>query len=185
VPAGEITILLNQWRRGSREAEDRLFTLVTPHLLRLAHRLMKGERKGHTLPPAGLVSEAYFRLVAAKDRDWQSRQHFFAIAARAMRRYLIDYARRRPDAHFVALEGIEDWLPAASAQVNLALTINGLLDKLAETKPKWCEVVEMKFILGLTDEETAEALHLSLHTMQRMWNKARRWLFEQLEPGHA
>jgi RNA polymerase sigma factor (TIGR02999 family) len=185
VPAGEITLLLDQWRRGSREVENRLFALVMPDLLRLAHHFMKGERKGHTLSPAGLVSEAYFRLVKAKDRDWRSRQHFFAIAARAMRRYLIDYARGRPDAAFVALEGIEGWLPAASAQVTLALTIDGLLDKLGETKPEWCQIVEMKFFLGLTDEETAEALHMKLKTMQRRWHEARQWLFEQLEPGHA
>ena len=185
MPPGEITLLLDQWRRGSREAENSLFALVMPDLVRLARHFMKGERPGHTLQSRDLVNEIYFRLVAAKDRDWQGRKHFFAIAARAMRRYLIDHARGRPDAHFVALEGIEDWLPAASAQVNLALTIDGLLDKLGETKPEWCQIVEMKFFLGLTDEEVAEALHMKPRTMQRMWRDARQWLFEQLEPGHA
>ena len=182
---GDITRLLNEWRRGSREAENHLFALVMPDLRRLAHHFMKGERKGHTLQATELVGQIYGRLVAAKDRDWQNRQHFFAIAARAMRRYLIDHARGRPDAHFVALEGIEDLLPATSAQVNLALTIDGLLDRLGETQPEWCQIVEMKFFLGLTDEEAAEALGMKLHTMQRRWHDARQWLFERMEPGHA
>jgi RNA polymerase sigma-70 factor (ECF subfamily) len=185
VPPGEITLLLDQWRRGSREAENSLFTLVMPDLRRLARYFMKGERKGHSLDPTELVDQIYLRLVAAKDRDWQSRQHFFAIAARAMRRYLIDHARGRPDADFVALEGMEDLLRASGAKVELALTVDRLLDRLGETNPEWCQVVEMKFFLGLTDEEAAEALHMKLRTMQRMWRDARQWLFERAEPGHA
>jgi RNA polymerase sigma-70 factor (ECF subfamily) len=183
-PPGDITLLLNEWRHGSREAEDHLFALVLPDLRRLAHHFMKGERKGHTLEPTELVDQIYFRLIAAKDRDWQSRQHFFAIAARAMRRYLIDHARGRPNADFVALDVIEDFFPAGGAKVDLALTVDGLLNQLAEINAKWCQVVEMKFFLGLTDEEAAEALGVKLRTMQRMWRDARQWLFERMEPGH-
>ena len=95
-PMGDITHLLHQWRAGSREAENQLFTLVFPNLRRLAHYLMQRERKDHSLQATELVDELYFRLVAAKERDWQNRKHFFAIAARAMRRYLIDHARGRP-----------------------------------------------------------------------------------------
>src|SRR5690349_15375784 len=109
---GDITLLLHKWRAGSRTAENELFALVVPKLRRLAHYLMKGELKGHTLQPTELVDQIYLRLVNAKDRDWRNRQHFYAIAARAMRRYLIDHARGRPDAEFVALEGIENLLPA-------------------------------------------------------------------------
>src|SRR5262249_22651542 len=101
---GDITQLLNRWREGSREAENELFALVLPNLRRLAHYLMKGERKGHSLEPTELVDQIYFRLVAAKNRDWQSRQHFFAIAGRAMRRHLIDHARARPHVELIALE---------------------------------------------------------------------------------
>src|SRR6187551_1583182 len=97
---GDVTQLLQQWREGSREAEAELFELVLPNLRRLAHYLMKGERKGHSLQPTELVDQIYFRLVAARDRDWRNRQHFFAIAGRAMRRHLIDHARGRPDAEF-------------------------------------------------------------------------------------
>ena len=185
VPPGDITVLLDEWRNGSREAENRLFALVMPDLRHLAHHFMKRERKGHTLQATELVNQIYLRLVAAKDRDWQSRQHFFAIAARAMRRYLIDHARGRPDAEFVALDGIVGVLPAASPKVDLAVTIDGLLDKLSQTHPEWSQVVEMKFFLGLTDEEAADALGMKLRSMQRMWHEARQWLFERLEPGHA
>jgi RNA polymerase sigma factor (TIGR02999 family) len=181
---GDITLLLHQWRAGSREAEDELFRLVLPNLRRLAQYMMKGERKGHSLQATELVTQIYLRLVAAKDRDWQSRQHFFAIAARAMRRYLIDHARARPNAEFVPLEGIEHGLPAVNVKLDTALSIDRLLDQLAKTKPEWCTVVEVKYFLGLTDEEAAEALGLRLRTMQRMWRDARQWLFERLEPGH-
>jgi RNA polymerase sigma factor (TIGR02999 family) len=182
---GDITQLLHRWRDGSREAENELFNLVVPDLRRLARYLMKGERKGHTLQATELVDQIYLRLVRAKDRDWQNRGHFFAIAGRAMRRYLIDHARGRPDAEFVALEGIREFLPADSAKVDLALTVDQLLNQLAETQPEWCRLVEVKYFLGLTDEEAAEALGLKLRTMQRMWLDARQWLFTHSEPGSA
>jgi RNA polymerase sigma factor (TIGR02999 family) len=181
-PAGDITILLQQWREGSRDAENQLFNIVVPNLRSLAHYLMKGERRGHSMQATELVNQIYFRLVAAKDRDWRNRRHFFAIAARAMRRYLIDHARGRPDAEFVALEGIEDLLPASSPRVDVAITVDRLLESLGETNPDWCMVVEMKYFLGLTDEEAAEAMGIKLRTMQRMWSDARQWLFERIDP---
>ena len=182
---GEITQLLHDWRDGSREAENELFALVLPNLRRLAHYLMKGERKGHSLQPTELVDQVYFRLVEAKDRDWENRRHFFAIAGRAMRRHLIDHARGRPDAEFIALEGIQNLLAADSAKVDLAITVDRLLEQLAATKPEWCTLVEVKYFLGLTDVEAAEALGMKLRTMQRMWLDARKWLFEQTESGNA
>jgi RNA polymerase sigma factor (TIGR02999 family) len=184
-PMGDITQLLQAWRAGDREAENELFALVLPNMRRLAHYLMKRERKGHTLQPTELVDQVYFRLVAAKDRDWQNRQHFYAIAARAMRRYLIDYARGRPNAEFVALEGMDNFIKADSAKLDLAVTIDRLLDQLGETKPEWCMLVEVKYFLGLTDEEAAETLGLKLRSMQRMWREARQWLYEHMESGNA
>ena len=181
---GDITYLLRKWREGSSDAENELFALVLPNLRRLAHHLMKGERKGHSLQATELVDQIYLRLVAAKDRDWQNRQHFFAIAARAMRRYLIDHARGRPRAEFVALEGIENLLPASSIKLDLAVTIDRLLDELGKTRPEWCTLVEVKYFLGLTDEEAAEMLDLKIRTMQRMWRDARQWLFEHMETGN-
>jgi RNA polymerase sigma factor (TIGR02999 family) len=184
-PTGDITDLLHQWRAGSREAENQLFTLVLPNLRRLAHYLMQRERKDHSLQATELVDQIYFRMVAAKERDWQNRKHFYAIAARAMRRYLIDHARGRPQAEFVALEGLEDILPSDSVKFDTAIAVDGLLDELAETKPEWSMLVEMKFFLGLTDEEAAEAMGVKLRTMQRTWSDARRWLYTRMEPGHA
>src|SRR4051794_18607958 len=123
---GEISLLLQKWRDGSRTAENELFAVVMPNLRRLARYMMARERKGHTLQPTELVDQIYFRMVAAKNRDWRNRQHFFAIAARAMRRYLIDHARGRPDAQFVPIEGMQNLLPADSAKLDLAVHIDRL-----------------------------------------------------------
>jgi RNA polymerase sigma factor (TIGR02999 family) len=179
---GEITQLLHEWRAGSREAENRLFELVLPDLRRMAHHYMLGERRDHSLQPTELVDQIYFRLVAAKDRDWQSRGHFFAIAARTMRRYLIDYARARPDAGFVSIQGLVGRTLHEESKTELAAMVDALLGEMAEEHPEWCSIVELKFFLGLTDEETAEVMGLSVRTVQRMWQDARRWLFEKLRP---
>lgn len=182
---GEITQLLHQWRTGAAGAENELFNRLNPELRRLAHYLMKGERKGHTLQATELVNQIYVRLVAAKDRDWQNRQHFFAIAGRAMRRYLIDHARGRPRAEFVGLQGVEALLPASSVRLDLAITVDRLLNELAETQPEWCNLVELKYFLGVTDEEAAELLGMKLRTVQRMWHDVRKWLFERTESDNA
>jgi len=178
--AADITLLLQQWRAGSRTAENELFAVVMPNLRRLAHHMMRRERKGHTLDATELVDQVYFRMVAAKDRDWRNRQHFFAIAARAMRRHLIDYARARPDAQFVGMEGMQNLLPATTAKLDLAIQVDRLLTELAVVQPEWCTLVEVKYFLGLNDEEAAETLGLKMRTMQRMWHDARQWLFERL-----
>lgn len=177
----DVTQLLHQWREGDHDAENQLFELVLPDLRRLAHYLMSGERRNHSLEATELVNQVYFRLVAAKNRDWQNRRHFFAIAARTMRRHLIDHARGRPGAEFVALDGIKDLLPAGTAKLDLAITVDRLLNELAEAKPEWSLIVEVKYFLGLGDEEAAEALGMKLRTMQRMWFEARQWLFERME----
>src|SRR5271163_3587024 len=182
---GDITQLLHQWRDGDREAENELFGLVVPDLRRLAQYMMKGERPDHSMQATELVDQIYLKLIAAKNQDWQNRRHFFAIAARAMRRYLIDHARGRPAAEFVGLEGLEDFLPADRGKIDLAIAVDRLLDELSETKPEWSMLVEMKFFLGLTDEEAAEAMGVKLRTMQRTWSDARRWLYTRMEPGHA
>lgn len=182
---GDITVLLRQWRDGDRSAENELFTRVLPYLRRLAHYLMRRERKGHSLQATELVDQAYLRIVSAKDRDWRNRQHFFAIAARAMRRQLIDHARGRPSADFIPLEDLANLLPGDSAKIETGIAVDRLLDQLAETQPDWCTLVEMKYFLGLTDEQAAEALGLTLRTSQRMWRDARQWLFERMEGGDA
>jgi RNA polymerase sigma factor (TIGR02999 family) len=146
---------------------------------------MQRERKGHSLQATELVNQIYLRLVKARNQDWQSRQHFFAIAARAMRRYLIDHARGRPDAEFIPLEGIQNLFPAASAKIDTLLMLDRLMDQLAAAHPDWCTVVEMKYFLGLTDDEAAEMTGLKVRTMQRVWRDARQWLFERMDAGDA
>jgi RNA polymerase sigma factor (TIGR02999 family) len=181
----DITGLLALWREGDRNAENELFVRVLPELRRIAHYLMSRERPGHSLQATELVDQIYFRLVDAKDRDWQNRSHFFAIAGRAMRRYLIDHARGRPGAQFVVADDLQNLLPADSVKVDVAVTVDRLLDQLAAIHPEWCAVVEVKYFLGLTDEEAAETLGMTLRTMQRMWLDARKWLFKRMETPHA
>jgi RNA polymerase sigma factor (TIGR02999 family) len=180
----DITRLLHQWRAGSREAENELFAQVMPDLRRLASYLMRRERRDHSLQATELVNQIYVRLVASKNQDWENRRHFFTIAARAMRRYLIDHARGRPKAKFTALP-MDDLLPAVGNHVELAVTIDGLLEKLDASRPEWCRIVELKYFLGLGDEEAAEVLGIKLRTLQRGWRDARQWLFEQMESTHA
>jgi RNA polymerase sigma factor (TIGR02999 family) len=175
---GEITILLQQWRDGSKAAEAALFKLVMPNLLRLAHNRLKGERPGHSLDTIGLVNEAYIRLVKANDRvDWRNRSHFFAISARVMRRYLIDEWKKRPKADFMALDSD---LIARGRDLDTEIEVDRLLEELAEVNAEWCTVVELKHYLGLTDEEAADAMGLPLRTMQHRWHDGRKWLFQRL-----
>ncbi len=183
--AGEITRLLRDWREGDSAAENQLFALVHADLQRLAHHRMQREHPGHLLETADLVNQIYIRLVAVKDRDWQSRQHFFAIAGRAMRRYLIDLARARPKGEFFELGDWENLLPASSQKIDFAIGVGNLLDELEKVNPEWCRLIEMKFFLGLTDDEAADVLGLKLRTMQRMWHEARRWMFERWEHAHG
>ncbi len=180
----EITQLLNEWRDGSHEAENELFQEVMPKLKRLAHHLMLGERAGQSIQATELVDQVYLGMVAAKDRGWQNRGHFFALAARAMRHHLIDRARR-PHADKVSIEALHNVLPARSGQLELAVTVDRLLNELNEVKPEWCRVVEVKYFLGLTDEEAAAILGMPVRTLQRAWRDARKWLFERMEPAGA
>lgn len=182
---GEITRLLREWRDGSSEAENELFERVYTDLHRLARLRLKNERKGGSLQSTELVDQIYMRLVAAKDRDWQNRQHFFAIAGRAMRHYLIDQARARPDVDIIGLDNLEQVLPGQSGKVHNAVVLAAVLEDLEKANPAWCNLVELKFFLGLTDEEAADVLGMKLRSMQRMWRDARRWLFERMEPGEA
>jgi RNA polymerase sigma factor (TIGR02999 family) len=185
VPDGppEITQLLRRWRSGDGAAEARLFDLLMPDLHRIAACCFRSERPGHTLQPTALVNEGFLRLAAAKGIEWQDRGHFFVIAARIMRRCLIDHARSRPAAEFLSLEGLAEGVLAQRNPLELAIAIDSLLEEMAAEHPQRCSVVEMKFFLGMTDAEAADLLGLSLHTLQREWFRARRWLFEKLSAG--
>jgi len=176
----EITRLLQQWREGDRDAESHLFELLMPDLRKMADRYFRNERRDHTLQPTALINEAFLRLARAKNIEWNDRGHFFAIAATIMRRYLIDYARSRPGVEVLPMEGLPEQILGTYNKLELAVAVDALLDELERESPQRRSVVELKFFLGLTDEEAAQALNLTLHTLQREWARARRWLFERL-----
>lgn len=177
----EITALLERVRTGDRDAENRLYEIVMPHLRRLAQHLLGGERRNHTLQGTELVNQVYIRMAGA-NLSLRDRAHFFAITARAMRRELIDYARRRPDIIVLPLDGLPEHLLATpGGKLELALTVDELLDGMQESMPIECSIVELKFFFGMTDEETAEVLGLPLRSLQARWQDARIWLFERAE----
>src|ERR1700744_2417244 len=170
----EITELLRQWRQGNTGAGDSLFQIVEPNLRKLAHYLMRREWREQPLQATELVSEAYLELLAAKDRDWQNRKHFFALAATIMRRYLVDVARRAGPV-VLSSEPSNEMTVDSPEQ---AVALGELLDQLTTKHADWGTVVEMKYFLGFTDEEVSRELSMPLRTVQRIWHDARRWLFE-------
>jgi RNA polymerase sigma-70 factor, ECF subfamily len=177
---GEITQLLHDWKGGDSLAADQLFSALMPQLRRIASGYFARERLGHTLQPTALVNEAFFRLAAAKNIDWRDRGHFLALAARVMRRYLIDHSRSRPSAEFLPMEGLPERVLASKKPAEVISVIDTLLDELEIKAPRQKSIVELKFFLGLTDTEGAEALSLTVHTFQREWYRARKWLFQRL-----
>lgn len=175
-----ITELLHRWETGDRDAESRLFEELMPDLRAIAGRHFRGERADHTLQPTALVNEAFVRLAGAKNIEWKDRGHFFAMAAMMMRRILIDHARGRPDVKVLPLEGFPDEFLRQRTPLEQVIDIHRLLDQLREESPQQWRVVELKFWLGMTDEEAAEALDLTLRSLQREWFRARKWLYERL-----
>lgn len=179
-PAGEVTELLRAWSAGDRQVESRLFEIVLPDLRRLALCFLRRESPNHSMQATVLLNEAYMRLVGAREREWQGRKHFFAITARVMRRLLIDHARGKRRAEFVDMEGIEEMLRGRDSQLEQAIAVDSVLDELEAAHPEMCHIVELRFFLGLTEEETAEALGIPVRTAQRRYSDARKWLFDRL-----
>ena len=180
--SADVTVLLNQWKDGSKNAENELFRRLLPDLRRIARHLLRGERRGHSLGSGDLVNQVYFKLAASKDKGWRDRQHFIRFVARAMRWVLVDHFRKRK-LSVVPIEGNTDKLgnhANKSGKLILGLTIDKLLKELEDTEPEWCVIAELKCFLGLTDEEAAEILGLTLRSFQRSWNETRIWLFEKL-----
>ena len=178
----EVTDLLVAWSDGDKAAYDKLMPLVYDELHRLAHRYMSGERSGHTLQTTALVDEAYLRLVNQK-AHWQNRSHFFAIAAEVMRRILVDYARQRlyakrgGSAKRVELD--EAMLMARERSTEL-IALDDALKRLAGFDERKRRVVELRFFGGLSVEETADVLKVSVNTVKRDWSTARAWLFKEV-----
>ncbi|HEV2668759.1 MAG TPA: sigma-70 family RNA polymerase sigma factor [Blastocatellia bacterium] len=178
-----ITQLLLAWSDGDQAALEKLTPLVYAELHRLAKGYMLGERPGHTLQTTALINEAYLRLTDWKNVRWQSRAHFFGVAAQLMRRILVDFARSRHytkrgrGAQQVSLDEAITIHEDLSAEL---IALDDALKSLAKIDPRKSQVVELRFFGGLSAEEMAEALKVSKRTVEREWNLARAWLYREL-----
>lgn len=182
-PASEVTQLLQEWRDGDRAALDALLPLVYKELRRLAHFQLRNERTDHTLHSAALVHEAYLRLVGLNPPRWESRSHFFAIAAQLMRQILVDYARRhraaKRGASVCKLPLEEAGMPSRGKDVDV-VALDDALQALAKIDARQSRVVELRFFAGLSLEEISEALEIGPATVQRDWTAARAWLYREI-----
>jgi RNA polymerase sigma-70 factor (ECF subfamily) len=180
---GEVTRLLVDWSRGDTSALERLIPLVDSELHKLALQRMNNERAGHSLQASALVNEAYLRLIDGKEVEWQSRAHFFGFAAVMMRRILVDHARRRRRAKrgggATHVRIIEDTAADEQQDIDI-IALDQALNKLASFDPRKSRIVELRFFGGMKEEETAEAMKMSVRTVQREWSLARSWLSREL-----
>jgi len=172
----EATLLLNAVEQGDPKAAEKLLELLYEELRLLAASKMAREAPGQTLQPTALVHEAWLRLVASQNPTFENRAHFFSAAAQAMRRILIDRARRKLRIRHV--EGQELAAPAADEQL---LAVHEALDNLAKDHPVQAEVVKLRYFVGMTNEETAEILGVSVATVKNYWIFARTWIFNEIK----
>jgi len=184
----QVTRLLTDWQNGDQTALDRLLPLVYDELHRIAARYMRGERRRNTLQTTALVNEAYMRLADYKRMQWQDRAHFFAAAAQAMRRILIDFARARRnrkrggDAERVTLA--EDIAPAPDNSTDL-LALNEALEQLEKMNARQARVVELRYFGGLDEKEVGHVLGIAPRTVRADWQLARAWLYKTLTTGNG
>lgn len=184
--SAEITRLLAVWSRGDPQAAERLFPLVYDHLHRQARRFMARERPGHTLQPTALVHEAYLRLAGQSRMSWRDRQHFYALAAIAMRRVLLNFARARQTAKRGGEPPVRLLVeppPMSAGRAADLLALDEALNRLAGIDPRQARIVELRFFAGLTVEEAAGVLGVSAVTVKRGWRLARAWLQREMRPG--
>jgi RNA polymerase sigma factor (TIGR02999 family) len=185
--SGEVTRLLNELKGRRQEAAPRLFDLLYSELRRLARRHLMNERREHTLQATALVHEAYLRLVEGHE-EWRNRAHFFAVASSAMRRILVDHARakraaKRPGSQQqINLDGVP---VLSNEQPDDVIAIDRALTRLSEIDPRQARIVELRYFGGLTAEEAAEALDVSVTTVQRDWAVAKAWLHGELAGSAA
>jgi len=178
-----VTELLQGWRAGDREALDALLPLIYDELHRLAHHHLRNERSDHTLRSTALVHEAYFRLVGQDFPQWQSRSHFFAVAAQLMRQILVDYARRRGASKRgsgVCMLTLDDAVALPQRKDLDIVALDDALNTLSEIDPRQSRVVELRFFAGLSLEETSEVMGIATATVQRDWTAARAWLHREI-----
>jgi RNA polymerase sigma-70 factor, ECF subfamily len=182
-PRPRVTELLLAWRRGDRSALDELAPLVLHELRRLARLQMRGERQNHTLQTTALVNEAFLRLIDLRRIQWQDRAHFLALSARLMRRVLVDHARSR---NYQKRGGgaptvtLDDALVSARERGADLVALDDALEDLGRVDIRKSQVVELRFFGGLSVDETAEALNVSVETVQRDWRFAKVWLLREI-----
>lgn len=179
----EITQLLLSWRNGKAAALDELIPVVEAELHRIALRFIRRQRPGNSLQATELVNEAFLRLVDSDKVNWQDRTHFFAVSAQLMRRVIVDLARRKNsrkrggDRLQVTLA---DDLRAENSPETDVVLLNEALERLAGMSPRQSQIVELRYFGGLTEEQIAQTLDLSVRTVRRDWSLARAWLFREL-----
>ena len=180
----EISRILQEWGDGGQEASEKLLPLVYDELRRQAARYLRRERPGHTLQTTALIHETYLKLIDQRDVNWQNRAHFFGIAAQAMKRILLDYAKAR---HRDKRGGIAENLPLEEARFVLSgeksvdlVELDEALTRLAEFDPKQAKIVDLKFFGGFSIDEIAEVLQISPATIKREWNLAKAWLHSEI-----
>ena len=185
-PTSEITGLLVDWSNGDQAALDKLLPLVEQELHRLAHAYMRRENRDHTLQTTALVNEAYLKLIDQKKTHWQNRAHFFAIAAKIMRRILLNYARdqhrqkRGGNAVQVSLSDVSIMCMERPEEL---IALDEALDRFTQIYPRQGRVVELKFFGGLERDEIAEVLKVAPITVTRDWTFARAWLLLEMKNG--
>jgi len=186
MPVSEnVTQLLLAWGQGDEAARDKLIPLVYETLRRIARHHLRSERAGHTLETTALINEAYLKLVE-QSVSWQSRAHFYGIAARLMRELLVDYARARQrlkrggDRQQISLTAAAEIAEARAVDL---LALDEALATLAKVDPHRSQIVELRFFGGLTIEETAQVMGISTPTVERGWRAARAWLQTELNPS--
>jgi RNA polymerase sigma factor (TIGR02999 family) len=182
VTPDEITRLLAEWDSGDQQALDKLIPLVYSELRRTADRYLRKERAGHTLQPTALVHETYLRLAKMKEVPWRNRSHFFAAAAQIMRHLLVNHAvaRKASKRGGDCMVTLTDAIGASQKQDWDVQVIHEALNKLALVDPRKSKIVELRFFAGVTNEEIAEILEVSLATVNRDWRMARAWLYSEL-----
>ena len=178
----DVTQLLQAWSAGDEAALEQLVPLVHAELHRLAKRYMGRENRGHALQTSALVNEAYIRLIEWKNAQFQNRAHFFGVSAHLMRRILVDFARGRPQAKEGTAQhvSLDDALVISNERSAEIVALDDALKALEKLDPRKSQIVEMRYFGGLSVEETAEVLKISAITVMREWNKAKAWLYREL-----
>jgi RNA polymerase sigma factor (TIGR02999 family) len=185
-PTSDVTRLLQEWSEGDPSALERLIPLVFDDLRQIAGRMFQRENDSHTLQPTALVNEVYLKLTDQRKIHWQNREQFFGVAAMMMRRILVDYAKARQAAKRgsgAAMVPLDDSIMAPELRDFDWVGLDEALSRLAEIDPRQGQIVAMRFFTGLTAEEIADVLKISVTTVKREWRTARLWLFRELSQG--